>query len=714
MATTEELLAQLDAAMAPPALEPMQSTLIGALAGTTPFQMPETQFQTAAPSPLEAKMYELQGLDDYERSIADLYGRGMIARDSALFGIPSKLAATGEALKAALFLQNPIRQFEETTLEQDALKEWVKARDRAEGKDIAFGVTGPEIGGALLSPVKRLYTPVEGAALTNLVKAGTTTGAAAGTEAFLNTPGDLTERADAGLMGAAFGAAAGTTFASLDEMAKAAAPMFENLGDSMRRAARGVRQADYQKTAGKGQTTIVDGASESLTKRQADSIIRKGLLGDTLDPAAMDAQATASYQRLNSEVSAAIQNVDSNGVVPKTPDFKKLRADIDAGKFGGENAPALTKKLDELEVLIDSRSGDKLDYIQNQKKYYGENYTPNASTYDSKFNNAIYHELKDTIERYAPDVKNLNKDIQGLILMRPVLRRGIAQDENVGNKIAGALRRVGYTTGGLFGAGSIPALTTVLGPAAPIAGLALGLTGAALDTPRGKEAAGRLLGGAGQSLAKAATNQISPALIASLLGRGPTDAELGLVAPPGIPEATQEQPIVVDDLLAELEAAMGTDAPQVEERQVEAQPISALIKSKPPLIQAIVMTESSGNPQAQSEVGARGLMQLMPKTAKELGVEDPFDPVQNLEGGTKYINQLLKRYDNNKMKALAAYNWGMGNLDNAMREAGVKTWPALVRKLGERSKSNPGGIPKETINYVKKVMAAEQRLMMEV
>lgn len=100
------------------------------------------------------------------------------------------------------------------------------------------------------------------------------------------------------------------------------------------------------------------------------------------------------------------------------------------------------------------------------------------------------------------------------------------------------------------------------------------------------------------------------------------------------------------------------------------------------LIRGVIRAESDFDPNAISSKGAAGLMQLMPDTARELGVTDPFNPAENIMGGTRYLKKLLDRYDGSVPLALSAYNWGMGNLDSRRSRMPAETKDYVAKITG--------------------------------
>jgi len=120
--------------------------------------------------------------------------------------------------------------------------------------------------------------------------------------------------------------------------------------------------------------------------------------------------------------------------------------------------------------------------------------------------------------------------------------------------------------------------------------------------------------------------------------------------------------------------------------------IAAQNSLPPQLVHSVIQTESNYDPNAVSPKGARGLMQLIPATARRFGVADAFNPIENLQGGTRYLKYLLDLYHGDYPLALAAYNAGE---QSVARYGGVPPFPETRKYVAEVAKRLPNPKPAE-------------------
>lgn len=431
------------------------------------------------------------------------------------------------------------------------------------------------------------------------------------------------------------------------------------------------------------------------------------------------------------EVGYQLRNVleEANDAAQPFPEFQTKYTDKFVNNLRGkarEEAAKAAKAEREALVSQFEQGGSILD-LQDSK--VGLNYAWNTKPYTADIQKAIRSDLREEIEKrveslvqqkrlpnsYSRNVTELNEQWGKAADLKDVFAKKAGKD--LGGDVVEDFFLQNRTTGG---AGSLNIMSAASGSFIPAA---LGQLATVARTTKGKEflsdvlsdpaykRIGAKLGdllqtyGTGKGFA-----QVSSALSQAQKekeAKGETALDRG-ISRGGAALNTQDYNDIMEILRkapAPTRAQESSPTGKVEKKNISATgDVQDLILQEPPFIQAIISVESKGNPLAKSSKGATGMMQIMPATAGDLGLEDPTNPRENIKAGKRYVNQQVREFDDRDV-ATAAYNWGPGNVSRALKrleQKGVaQTWANMKKYLD---------VPTETINYVDRVKEAEAKI----
>lgn len=539
-----------------------------------------------------------------------------------------------------------------------------------------------------------------GSTIPQMAKAGAALGAAsgfgAGEDGLLNRTGNAIKE---GTIGA-------VATPAISKTVQAAVYPFKEAGQAILRKSIGTRASDYAKEAKElGINDVVDGDVASFTKQAINDLQERGILGDSVKAGKLLAKMLERKDEVGNQVGKLIDDFDAAGHPPITPNFDNALDYLASGRIDAKKVETYVDELINLQEAIKREGQGSLRYLQNQKVAYNGKYDQGDDAVNG-FYRAVTQDFKQNVEKYVPEVTPLNKELQKLHVVDPILRRNMGKEEasNWVDSILQKLRTSGgtLTTPILIGAGAGGSMG---GPIGAVAGMGLGLA----SSPAGQHAVGNFLAGN-----PAVTTPVGKAVSAAMSGAGVFDtpeAEAS-VLPKSDGRSVSIEPIGDTPYARQLFSGSmprSEGLPAASGKAQTKQQSSYMPKLKKPeldnvissagvpekdraLVHAIIKAESAGNTDARSKAGAEGLMQLMPEIQNAFGVTDPFEPVSNVKGGYALIKEELGRFKDQKL-ALAAYNAGSPAVRRAIKKAGSREYADIARFL-----------PAETQDYVKKIV----------
>lgn len=491
--------------------------------------------------------------------------------------------------------------------------------------------------------------------------------------------------------GAKYGALLGLPSSAISEGIALKANKVKEIGEDMQRFAYGARSADYNKTTRElDYFDIAEDQVESLTKESMNDLIKRGIFGKDTNPAKTTA-AVIKERVLQSKKLRTLINLFDKKSKAEVPAFSRAKQLVEEGKVPANEADRYLNEIEQLQEAIKNKGKGKLSYLQAQKEALRGKYVE-GDLPRNLFNKALYHDLQKAVEGYVPEAAGINKELQKLLIVEPIVKKGLGKAEAVDwiDSIFQRLRTSGAKT--------------IMGPAVGAAALA---SGASVPAAIGAAALGYAanpdkMAKIGRGVEALAANPASVTNLAEkslpLVGMNSVPKQkrsLGNLRPQG---SSKKQTAIKR---TEISPSLKPEPKSATSQKVSYTPekIKEITKDLPPVVKAIIKVESNYNPRAKSNKGAQGLMQLMPEMQKAFDVKDPYDPVQNVNAGIKLLKEEMDRFKDNKLLAIAAYNAGSPKVERAIKRAGSRSW-ARVRPF----------LPSETQNYVTKVLAETRRV----
>jgi hypothetical protein len=467
---------------------------------------------------------------------------------------------------------------------------------------------------------------------------------------------------DIGTMGA-LGAAGKVAGKTVNATAKA----IPEAANALDRYSLGLRRPDYGTKGAIETIERADGVRVPIQQAKIDPLLEQGKFGKSRNASEVDKVYEAAIQPLIKEAGTIVQGFDEANAAAKAigggvdvyASFPKTEALLKTGRIKGNEIADYRKALNDIKDDIDINGKGTLDYLQGQKISYGRGWKQ-GDKLDAQFNRAITEDLKNSVERYTPEIEPINTELSRFFVAEDAIKGRVA--EQAGKSPLSKTANIGFTSGGIIGPG-VAAGVSGLGPVGVASGIGLGAGIRYLASPGGQAQVARGL--------RAASKYTSP--ITDLFSKVAPKAGLAVGVMEGQEAAPKEKDSKYSSLFKGNKAPPGSairDLFQGETSTMEKQPIAFIEQEidADPYYKALYEAESGRNPTAKNPTSsAKGGFQFIDATAKSVGLEDPMDLAQSFEAVKKITNQHKAVFGDDPAKLYAAHYLGQTVLSKLLK-----------------------------------------------